>query len=138
MLKVVLMRGKTHRDIESVAWVKGDDGLKKFYLDFEYWPLFETDNTISGVMITVNNVTEKVEARQKVEDAEERLRLATEASSLATWDLDLRTQNLIHSSRKSGRTYPQTGTKEPGTAENECRTSILCLCLQPRPAGAFT
>lgn len=114
MLKVVLMRGKTHRDIESVAWVKGDDGLKKFYLDFEYWPLFETDNTISGVMITVNNVTEKVEARQKVEDAEERLRLATEASSLATWDLDLRTQNLIHYSRKRWKNVPTNWNKRTG------------------------
>src|ERR1700733_14969535 len=89
----------TDREKKSPAAVQGDDGLKNFYLDFEYTPLLETDGSISGIMVTVNDVTEKVEARKKVEDAEERLRLAAEATELATWDLDLQTGQLIYSSR---------------------------------------
>ena len=49
--------------------------------------------------IKVNDVTEKVEARQSVEIEEARLRLATEGTRLATWDLDLQTSNIIHSAR---------------------------------------
>ncbi|MGA9639259.1 PAS domain S-box protein [Flavobacterium sp.] len=99
LLNKVFTTGKTHSEKESVAFVQGDDGTKKFYLDFEYAALFEPDGTVSGIMITVNDVTDKVEARIKLEDAEERSRLAAEATELATWELDLNTKNIIHSPR---------------------------------------
>ena len=96
LLREVFETGKFHREVESVAYVKGNDGMQKFYLDFEYAPLFQTDGTTSGIMITVNDVTEKVEARQKVENAEQRLRLAVEATEIATWDLDLLTDEIVY------------------------------------------
>lgn len=99
LLHKVYTSGIAHKEIESVAYIQGDDGMKKFYLDFEYLPLHETNGSVSGIMITVNDETEKVEARKKVEDAEERLRLATEAAELATWELDLRTREIIYSAR---------------------------------------
>lgn len=99
LLKKVLHTGIAHREYESVAYVQGDDGMKKFYLDYEYAPLYETDGSISGVMITVNDVTERAEARGKLKEAEERIRLAAEASQLATWDLDLCTRDVIYSPR---------------------------------------
>lgn len=72
LLNRVYRSGEIHREIESLAYVKGNDGLNKFYLDFEYAPLFETDGRVSGIMITVNNVTEKVEARKAIESNEQR------------------------------------------------------------------
>lgn len=99
LLAKVFKTGITHREEESIAFVQGDDGTKKFYLDFEYSALYDSDGTISGIMITANDVTDKVEARRKVEDAEERTRLAAEATELATWELDLNTRDIIHSPR---------------------------------------
>jgi hypothetical protein len=99
LLKKVFTTGQTHSEKESVAYVEGNDGMRKFYLDFEYAPLFETDEIINGIMITVNDVTDKVDARLKVEDAEERLRLATEATGVSTWEMDLITHHFIHSPR---------------------------------------
>lgn len=99
LLKKVYQTGIAYRENESVAYVVGDDGLKKFYLDYEYSPLFEPNGEVSGIMITVNDVTEKVDARKKVEDAEERMRLATEATELSTWDLDLQNDTIFHSPR---------------------------------------
>jgi PAS domain S-box-containing protein len=64
LLNEVYTTGKVHSEIESVAWVQGDDGLKKFYLDFEYNPLFEANGNVSGIMITVNDVTEKVGSQE--------------------------------------------------------------------------
>ncbi len=101
LLKEVYTTGKAYKENESVAYVEGDDGLKKFYLDFEYAPLFKTDGTVSGIIITINDVTEQVAARHCVEIAEERLRLAVEATELATWELDLTTRNIIYSPRLS-------------------------------------
>ncbi len=99
LLHRVYTTGKPHWENESVAYVQYDEGLQKFYLDFEYAPLFETDGKVSGIIVTVNDVTERVEARQKVEDAKERLRLAVEATELATWELDLKTHDIIYSPR---------------------------------------
>ncbi len=99
LLNEVLIKGIVQRETESVAYVQGNDGMKKFYLDYEYSPLYEKDGTISGVMITANDVTQKVEVRQQLEDAEARMRLAAEGTGLATWDLDLQTMHIIYSPR---------------------------------------
>jgi PAS domain S-box-containing protein len=97
LLNKVFTSAETHSEKESIAYVEGDDGLKKFYLDFEYAPLFEPDGKTSGIMITVTDVTDKVAARKKVEDAEERLRFATDGTGVSTWELDLLTDRFIHS-----------------------------------------
>jgi PAS domain S-box-containing protein len=99
LLQHVFTTGKSHRENESLAYVLGNDGMKKFYLDYEYSPLFDTDNSVSAIIITVNDVTEKVEARQKVEHAEERLRLAIAAADMGTFDWDLETQDFFSSDR---------------------------------------
>jgi len=97
LLEKVFTSAETHSEKESIAYVEGNDGMKKFYLDFEYAPLFEPDSSISGIMITVTDVTDKVEARKKVEDAEERLRFATDGTGVSTWELDVITHHFIHS-----------------------------------------
>lgn len=99
LLEKVFTEGIVYREKESVAYVQGNDGMKKFYLDFEYSPLFEKGGSISGIMITVNDVTQNVEARLQLEDAEERLRLAAEGTELATWDLNLKTRQIVYSPR---------------------------------------
>lgn len=99
LLKEVYSSGKLIRENESVVYVKGNDGMKKFYIDFEYAPLFESDGSVSGIMVTASNITAIVETRQRLELDEARLRLATEGTRLATWDLDLQTKEFIHSAR---------------------------------------
>jgi PAS domain S-box-containing protein len=97
LLKSVIKTGKPYHDKEAIAYVNGSDGMKKFYFDFECAPLFDTDNNVSGLMVTVNDVTEKVEAREHLKNSAERLLLATEGTQLATWDLNLKTSDMIHS-----------------------------------------
>ena len=99
LLKEVYNSGKLIRENESVVYVKGNDGMKKFYIDFEYAPLFKTDGSVSAIMVTANNITAIVETRQRLELEEKRLRLATEGTRLATWDLNLQTNEIIHSGR---------------------------------------
>ncbi len=95
LLKAVYEQGHIHRENESMAIV----GEELFYLDFEYAPLREPTGEVSGIMVTVYDVTEKVIARQTLEEAKERLQLAVEATGLANWDLDLRTNKVIHAPR---------------------------------------
>jgi PAS domain S-box-containing protein len=72
---------------------------ERCYFNFVYQPITEPDGRISGIMVVATEVTEQVIARLKMEDAEERLRLATEATGLGTWDFDLQSGNIIHSPR---------------------------------------
>ncbi|HEY5749361.1 MAG TPA: PAS domain-containing protein [Chryseolinea sp.] len=99
LLKSVMETGIAYSDKEAEAVVDGPGGKQTHYLDFEYAPLFNLDRTVSGIMVTVNDVTEKVKARQQIIDDAERLTLATEGTRLATWDLDLQTSEIIHSPR---------------------------------------
>jgi len=93
LLRKVLDTGITHREKESIAIVRDE----LFYLDFEYAPLRNPEGVIDGIMITVNDVTEKVIARQELEIANERLRLAVEATGLSYWDLRLEDRKIYHS-----------------------------------------
>ena len=97
LLDDVVNNAKIIREKEALAYVDVKGSLKKFYLDYQYTPLFEKEGSVSGVMITVNDVTDKVEARKKVEDTEERARLAAEVAEIVTWDLNIPTQELIYS-----------------------------------------
>ena len=76
---------------------KGEIGI--FNFDLLYAPLREDDGTISGIIVTATEVTEKVESRKKIERNEERLSIVVEASELGTWELHLKTREAIYSQR---------------------------------------
>ncbi|MEP6803306.1 MAG: PAS domain S-box protein, partial [Flavobacterium sp.] len=97
LLDQVVLNKKIVRENESLAYVNIKGELVRFYFDYQYTPLLEKDGNASGVMVTVNDVTSKVEARKKVENAEERARLAAEIAEIATWDLNVPNQELIYS-----------------------------------------
>ena len=101
ILAGVYKNGITHRENEAMAYVESREGVKKYYLDFQYSPMFDLDGSVSGVLVSVNDVTEKVEARQMVSDSVERLSLATEGTQLATWDLNLQTRSIVYTPRLS-------------------------------------
>jgi PAS domain S-box-containing protein len=99
LLRRVYQSGQVHNEKEAVAYVQGDDGLKKFILDYEYAPLSDEGNKVWGMFVTVNDVSEKVEARTTIEKSEEKLNVVIEASELGTWELDLKTREGIYSDR---------------------------------------
>ena len=99
LLRKVYESGEVHNEKEAVAYVQGNDGLKKFILDYEYAPLFDEDNNVWGMFVTVYDVSEKVEARRRIEASEEKLNVVIEASELGIWELDLKTREGIYSDR---------------------------------------
>lgn len=99
LLKQVYETGIIYKENEAIAYVDSPEGMNAFYLDFEYAPLFDAEKNVFAIMVTVNDVTEKVEARKKIADAEERARLAIDSSELGTFDLNTITDELICSPR---------------------------------------
>ena len=99
LLNQVFETGKAAKQYEYTVEVKTDAGLKKIYLDFELNPLFEDDGSVSGIIFTAFDLSEKLEAKAKIADTEERLRLAVEASEMAIWEIDLLTDGIKYSDR---------------------------------------
>jgi PAS domain S-box-containing protein len=62
LLKKVFDTHIPHTEKEAIAFVNNGKGeIQKYYLDFEYSPLFEPDGkTVSGIMVTVVDVTMRV------------------------------------------------------------------------------
>ena len=73
--------------------------LQPFYFNYSFTPLYDTEGTIYGVMNTAAEVTELAVAYNKLEESEERARLAIEASELGTFHVNLQTNELIASPR---------------------------------------
>ncbi|MEJ5963619.1 PAS domain S-box protein [Pedobacter immunditicola] len=73
--------------------------LEKVYVDFVFEPFYEENNTITGVIVVATEVTAKVEAMHKLEEAEERARLAADAVDLGVYDLNIVNGNLVTSDR---------------------------------------
>ncbi|MEL1254520.1 PAS domain S-box protein [Flavobacterium sp. DGU38] len=73
--------------------------LEVSYFDFLYYPLNEEDGSISGIIVTVTEVSEKVLTRKKIEQNEQRLNIIVEASELGTWELNIKTKELRYSKR---------------------------------------
>lgn len=73
--------------------------LETVYFNFVYEPFREIDGTISGVIAIAIEVTEHVNTKKRIEEAEERARLAIDAIGLGIFDLDLNTGQMITSNQ---------------------------------------
>ncbi|MGZ3872306.1 MAG: PAS domain-containing sensor histidine kinase [Mucilaginibacter sp.] len=72
--------------------------------EIRYWscsntPIFGAENEVTFILNTVVDITNEVKAKQAAIENESRLRLATDAASMATWDLGLREHSFISSPR---------------------------------------
>lgn len=93
----VISTGQAYQGRESPVKYERDGVLETFYFDLNLEPVFGKGQEVTGLLSVVNNVTGRVFARKKIENAEERLRLASEATGIASWDLDLQTMEIIYS-----------------------------------------
>ncbi|MEO7975629.1 PAS domain S-box protein [Flavobacterium sp.] len=118
LLHEVYNTGKVHSESESSLYLKDGDIDYKLYVDFEYAPVTDSYNNISGVRITIIDVTEKVEARKKIEESEKRFRSLTESIPQLIWETDEKGDALF----SSGKWLEYTGIQPTG--EEEWKTVI--------------
>lgn len=95
-LDSVFTTGQTFRAYDVPVKLPRNSGIETVYLDFVY-EAFTENNEIAGVMAIAIEVTEKVIARKKIEQAEESARLAIESADLGTYMVDL-TSDMIQTS----------------------------------------
>ncbi|MGV3510335.1 MAG: PAS domain-containing sensor histidine kinase [Sphingobacteriaceae bacterium] len=69
------------------------------FVDFVYEPITSIDGKVTSIMVIGIEVTDKVNARKRIQDSEERARLAVEAAEIGTFDVDLLTGKVLTSDR---------------------------------------
>lgn len=97
ILKQILKSGEASWYEDQRVAIFRSGKMENSYWTSSYSPVCDDSEKIEGILVTMNDVTDKVEARKKIEEAEERARLAAEIAQIATWDLDLQTHKMIHS-----------------------------------------
>jgi PAS domain S-box-containing protein len=88
LLIQVYESGVSHKEKEAVAYVESHDGMKKFYLDFEYRPLFDLEKNVYAIMATVYDVTERKETEMALRLSEEKFRVLGETLPQLIWTTD--------------------------------------------------
>lgn len=68
--------------------------IKSHYFNYSFIPLADTQGHIYGVMNTGADVTALHQAKQEVQNSDERLRMAIESSGMGTYEIDLATKKI--------------------------------------------
>lgn len=113
LLNEVYTTGNVHSESESLFYLNDGNVERKMYIDFEYAPQRELDDTISGIKMTLIDVTEKVETRKKIEESEKKFRSLTESIPQLIWETDEKGNALF----TSGKWLEYTGVVPAGEAE---------------------
>jgi hypothetical protein len=99
LLKGVFTTGEEFIANEYPTQLPRGGGLETVYINFVYAPFRKGDGSIQGIIATAVDVTTQVVARQKIEYAEERARLAIESADLGTFEINLLTGEMHTSER---------------------------------------
>ena len=70
LLDNVFKTGIPHQAFESLAQLKRNDKMEDIYFNYVYQPYYESDDTISGVVIIATEVTPLVIAKKQIEASE--------------------------------------------------------------------
>lgn len=89
ILDDVYTTGKEYRAAEDLVYLMRDGKLSPTYWDFTYTPLRNETGEVYGVMNTATEVTDIVNARQQLAEAEVSLRSAIEIAELGTYIISL-------------------------------------------------
>lgn len=91
ILEKVSTSGQPYMLQENKAVIHQNNHKQAIYLDFVFQPYKELDQTVSKIVVLVNDVTDKVEARKKVEAGEQRLQLALDTAHFGVWTYNFKT-----------------------------------------------
>jgi PAS domain S-box-containing protein len=98
VIQNIIKTGISVSEKESPASLKDETGIREFYVDYNYAPLRDLEGAISGVMVTTTDVTDRVLAREELEqfskDLEKQVALRTKQLKVANNKLQLSIQSL--------------------------------------------
>ena len=86
ILNKIFKTGETFTEKAAEARLEVNGVLQTFYFDYTYKPLHDSSGKIYGIMDMAVDVTQEVLAKRALQESEDQLRKALDATELATWD----------------------------------------------------
>jgi PAS domain S-box-containing protein len=77
-----------------VERVHGPEG-QEYWVQADKVPVCDKEGTVVGIVVMVQDITERRKSLAALKDAAHRLQLATEVSGTAVWDWDLHTNRIV-------------------------------------------
>ena len=99
LLDAVYQTGIPKVNNELRLFLRSGDTLREVYVNSVYSPIMDAQGKVSGVLATVDDVTDRVKERRQRELLQEQLRVTIESAELGTWYFDGKTNELIASPR---------------------------------------
>lgn len=99
LLHKVYTTGETVSAYGLPVTLPRNDKIELVYINFVYEAFRQGDGTIAGVMAVATDVTQQVVATKKIEEAEERARLAVASAELGTYEISFATNEIVASPR---------------------------------------
>ena len=101
LLKEVYTTGVPFMSNEIKCMIFRNGKEEECYFNLIYQPYRDIDDTITGITLLANEITEYVNAKKQIEESEKEqkklakhLKLATDSAKLGTWSFDIITQDL--------------------------------------------
>jgi PAS domain S-box-containing protein len=153
LLAGVMATGEPHIAQEMPSIIDRNGRRDTVYWNFVYLPMREADGVISGAMVVATEVSEQVQARQRVQELHDQLALANQALHLSNADMLanqeevlLVQQQLEHLNQQLGaRVAERTQQVEAALAEAEqqrahatAQRQLLSQILRQVPASIAT
>ncbi|MBT1695420.1 PAS domain-containing protein [Fulvivirgaceae bacterium PWU4] len=113
-LRRVYSTGETFEGQERTAYLNLGGTLKKVYVNFIFKAIRDDNGQIAGVLAVGYNVTDQVVAKQRLEQAEARARIAIESVGLGTFEKDLE-RGEFYASKRLDQIF---GFERPGRHED--------------------
>jgi len=86
------------------------------FVDFVYEPVKNANGSIAAIMVVAIDVTDKVKARQGIQDVEERIRLAVDSAEIGTYEFSY-IDNVLTTSDRFDQIF--------GAADSDTREKVL-------------
>ncbi len=99
IINKVYETGERFTAYELPVQLPRNSGTETVYLNFVYEALHDEEGKINGIIAVATDVTEQVQARHKIEYAEESATLAIESGDLGTYEVNLLNDEMITSPR---------------------------------------
>ncbi|PBQ33212.1 histidine kinase [Sphingobacteriaceae bacterium] len=99
LLQAVYETGISYKTNEGRADLLIDGKLETFYFNFSYQALKDADGKVYAILNMAVDVTQSVNDRKKLEEAEDKTRLALAAGNFGVWDSDFENNSVYLDSR---------------------------------------
>lgn len=99
LMQQVYDTGETYEATETPAWIEKEGKLEIVYFNLIYTAVRDAEGNIDGILAMGYDVSNQMEVRKQISQLEERTRLAVDAATLGTFDIDLTTGNSKFSKR---------------------------------------